>query len=59
MADAVDGQLLAVPRGVIAAGNVMVGGRGGVDLPDDDRERVRSHLAKYYLKMGDTPPWED
>ena len=20
--------------------------------------RVKSHLAKYYKKMGDTPPWE-
>jgi len=21
-------------------------------------DRVKSHLAKYYQKMGDTPPWE-
>ena len=59
VADVVDGKLVAVPRGVMAAGNVMVGGRGGVDLPAQDRDRVMSHLAKYYAKMGDTPPWED
>ena len=59
IADVIDGKLKAVPRGVMAAGNVMVGGRGGVDLPDNDRDRVKSHLAKYYKKMDDTAPWED
>jgi hypothetical protein len=58
IADVVDGRLKAVPRGVMAAGNVMVGGRGGVDLPRKDVERVKSHLAKYYSKMGEDAPWE-
>jgi hypothetical protein len=43
----------------MAAGNVLQGARGGVDLPEEDVDRVKSHLAKYYKKMGDTPPWED
>lgn len=59
IADVVDGRLVAVPRGVITAGNVMQGSRGGVDLPDRDIDRVRSHLAKYYRKMDDTPPWDE
>src|ERR1044072_8137893 len=46
VAAVVAGGLVAVPRGVMAAGNVMVGGRGGVDLPAKDRDRVLSHLAK-------------
>ena len=54
-----DGRLKVVPRGLMAAGNVMQGGRGGVDLPKGDVDRVKSHLAKYYEKMGDSPPWED
>jgi len=58
IADVVDGELIAVPRGVMTAGNVMQGSRGGVDLPDKDIDRVKSHLAKYYAKMGDTAPWE-
>jgi hypothetical protein len=58
VADVVDGRLTAVPRGVMAAGNVMEGSRGGVDLPRDDIDRVKSHLAKYYAKMGDTAPWD-
>jgi hypothetical protein len=59
IADVVDGRLEAVPRGVITAGNVMQGSRGGVDLPDRDIDRVKSHLAKYYAKMGDQAPWEE
>jgi len=47
-----------VPRGVMAAGAVMQGSRGGVDLPADDIDRVKSHLAKYYTKMGETAPWD-
>jgi hypothetical protein len=58
IADVVDGRLKAVPRAVMAAGGIMQGARGGVDLPDDDIDRVKSHLAKYYGKMGETPPWE-
>jgi hypothetical protein len=59
IADVVGDRLVAVPRGVMAAGNVIQGSRGGVDLPADDIDRVKSHLAKYYAKMDDSPPWED
>jgi hypothetical protein len=59
IADVLDGKLKAVPRGVMAAGNIMQGGRGGIDIPSSDVDRVKSHLAKYYEKMDDTPPWED
>ncbi|ORB64646.1 hypothetical protein [Mycolicibacterium tusciae] len=58
IADVVGGKLVAVPRGVMAAGGIMNGARGGVDLPKDDVDRVKSHLAKYYKKMGEDPPWE-
>jgi hypothetical protein len=58
IADVVNGELKAVPRGVMAAGNVLEGGRGGVDLPEDDIDRVKSQVTKYYEKMGEEPPWE-
>jgi hypothetical protein len=57
-ADVVKGRLVAVPRGVMAAGNVLQGGRGGVDLPKSDIDKVKSHLARYYKKMGEEPPWD-
>ncbi len=59
IADVVDGRLKVVPRGLFAAGNVMQGARGGVDLPNDDITRVKSHLAKYYKKLDEDPPWEE
>jgi hypothetical protein len=58
IADVVDGKLKAIPRGVMAAGNVMQGARGGIDIPKADVDRVKSHLAKYYGKMDETPPWD-
>ena len=58
IADVINGKLTAVPHGIIAAGNVMQGSRGGVDLPKEDIDRVKSHLAKYYAKLGDTAPWD-
>ncbi|MFI6598232.1 hypothetical protein ACIBHX_18400 [Nonomuraea sp. NPDC050536] len=58
IADVVNGELKAVPRAIMSAGAIMDGARGGVDLPEDEIGRVKSHLAKYYAKMGETPPWE-
>jgi hypothetical protein len=58
IADVVNGRLVAVPHGIMAAGNVMQGSRGGVDLPKSDIDRVKSHLAKYYEKLGEEAPWE-
>jgi hypothetical protein len=58
IADVVDGKLKAVPRAVIQAAAVMQGARGGTKLPKGDIPRVRSHLARYYRKMGEEPPWE-
>src|SRR4029450_1444604 len=50
------GRVSALPGAVRAAGTVMQGARGGVDLPKSDVPRVKSHLAKYYAKMGETAP---
>jgi hypothetical protein len=58
IADVIDGRLRVVPRAVIQAAAVIDGARGGIDIPKDDVSRVKSHLAKYYEKMGDEPPWE-
>jgi|SRR4051794_27916937 len=56
--DVVDGKLRAVPRALQAVANVLQGGRGGVDLPAGDRDRVKHTVEQYYKKMGDTPPWQ-
>jgi hypothetical protein len=56
--DVINGRLVAVPRAIIAAGNIMQGSRAGIDLPQSDITRVKNHLAKYYKKMAETAPWE-
>jgi hypothetical protein len=60
IADVVDGRLVAVPRGIMAAAGIMQGAHGGIDgLAPRERTKVKNHLAKYYKKMDETPPWED
>jgi hypothetical protein len=59
IADVIRGRLTAVPRAIFAAAALMRGSRGGVDLPAKDVARVTSHLARYYKKMDETPPWEE
>jgi len=56
--DPVLARLAAETAGEYAAAAVMQGSRGGVDLPQKDIPRVKSHLAKYYDKLGDEAPWE-
>ena len=45
-------------RGVAACGAVMMGGRGGVDIPEADMPGVKKHLAVHYAQFEKTPPWE-
>src|ERR1700712_6132057 len=36
VADVIDGELKAVPRGIIAAAGIVDGARGGLNVPDAD-----------------------
>jgi len=54
--DVVDGKPYAIWRGVVAAMAALLGARGGVDIPDEDREKVYNAIAKYYKKADKEPP---
>lgn len=56
-ADVIDGELKAVPSALHAVAAVLEGSRGGVDLPDDVKKKVRDKVQKYYDKMGEKVPW--
>lgn len=56
-ADVINSKLVAVPAGIYAAAAAIQGARGGVDIPDSDIAAVKSHIEKYYKKMGKEPPW--
>ena len=43
----------------MAAAGIMEGARGGIEgVSGREATRIKNHLAKYYKKMDDTPPWE-
>jgi hypothetical protein len=43
-------------RGVAAAMAILMGGRGGVDIPAGDRRGVYNHLAGHYKQFDKEPP---
>jgi hypothetical protein len=51
-----DGLHRVVWRGVAAAMGIMMGARGGVDIPDADRQAVYNHLATHYRQFDKEPP---
>ena len=59
IADVVGGKLKAVPHAIFNAAAVMQGARCGANLPKGDIDKVKNHLARYYKKLGETPPWDD
>jgi HK97 family phage prohead protease len=52
-----DGGLKVVWRGVAAAAAVVMGGRGGVDIPEGDMDGVKAHLGRHYAQFDKEPPW--
>lgn len=58
-ADVIDGQLRAVPRAIFAIAAALEGARGGVDIPEEDRSSVISHVERYYEKMDMQSPFNE
>jgi hypothetical protein len=54
--EVVGDELKVVWRGVGAAMQVLGGARGGVDIPEADRDAVHRHLAVHYEQFGEDPP---
>jgi hypothetical protein len=54
--DVEGGKLITVWRGVVAAMAAIMGARGGVAIPDDERKSVYNHLVEHYKQFDRTPP---
>lgn len=60
-----DGSLQMVPAGVFAAAAAVQGARGGVDIPADDMDAVKSKISAAYSHISEelgeehTPPWDE
>ncbi|MHA1136523.1 MAG: hypothetical protein ACTSSE_08555 [Candidatus Thorarchaeota archaeon] len=54
--DIIDGSLKVVWKGVVAAMAALLGARGGVDIPSEDKKSVYTHLSGHYEQFEkDTP----
>ena len=51
-----NGNFVTVWRGVVSAMASLMGARGGLNIPADDKRGVYNHLAGHYRKFGKEPP---
>jgi HK97 family phage prohead protease len=51
-----DDKLITVWSGVKAAMGALLGSRGGVDIPQDEKKGVYNHLAKHYKEFNKEAP---
>jgi len=56
--DIIDGELYAIPRAIFAAAAAIQGARGGVNIPEADKQKVKHHLERYYQRLDRVPPWQ-
>jgi HK97 family phage prohead protease len=58
IADIVSGELVAVPRAIFAAAAAINGARGCINIPDSEIPAIKSHVERYYTKMGKPSPFQ-
>jgi HK97 family phage prohead protease len=54
--DVVDGKLKAVPRAIFAIAAALEGARGGVEIPETDKKKIRAKVNRYYELMDKESP---
>lgn len=64
-ADVIDSTLTAVPAGIFGVAGALQGARGGVDISEEDADRIRTRVEGYYARMreqfddpGIVVPWD-
>lgn len=46
-----------IPKGLAAVVGALAGARGGVDIPEADKEKIKGQLNQLYKKMGKEEPF--
>lgn len=57
-ADVMGGELRAIPRALSAIVAVLNGARGGVDIPDADKTKIKGIVTQYFKRMGRDAPFD-
>jgi hypothetical protein len=58
IADVIDGQMYVIPRAIFAATAALRGARGGVEIPEADKQSIISNIERYYEKMELESPFK-
>jgi HK97 family phage prohead protease len=53
-----DGSFKAVPKAIFAIAAALSGARGGVNIPEADKTKIKAQINKYYEKMDREPPFK-
>lgn len=54
--DIVEGNMMTNANGVVAAMAILLGAKGGTDIPEEDVKGIYDHLSKHYEEMGKETP---
>lgn len=57
--DIINGTPKAIPRAIYAVATALQGARGGVNIPNADKEKIKNQVEKYYKKLDRTAPWDE
>lgn len=57
IAEKFDGKLSINFRAVVAASAALQGARGGVDIPTNDKNKIKRTINRIYEKAGEDPPF--
>jgi hypothetical protein len=52
-ADIINGEPYIVPRAIFAIAGILNGARGGVDIPESDKNRIKPVINQLYKRMAD------
>ena len=55
----IDGKFKAVPKALSTIVGALSGARGGIDIPDADKSKIKSQINKYYAKMDRESPFKN
>lgn len=56
--DVIDNKLQVIPRAIFAITVLLKGGRGGIQISDNDRKTIINQINKYYDKMDLPSPFK-